>query len=89
LKICGGETLQELVLHRVYKHFKGDYYLVEDIARDSETQQEMVVYRKLYDDGSLWVRSKEMFLSEVDHEKYPEVNQKYRFELQNIPSKMH
>lgn len=47
--------MQELVLHRVYKHFKGDYYLVEDIARDSETQQEMVVYRKLYDDGSLWV----------------------------------
>ena len=81
--------MQELVLHRVYKHFKGDYYLVEDIARDSETQQEMVIYRKLYDDGALWVRSKEMFLSEVDHEKYPEVTQKYRFELQNIPSKMH
>ena len=53
--------MQELVLHRVYKHFKGDYYLVEDIARDSETQEEMVVYRKLYDDGSLWVRPNEMF----------------------------
>ena len=79
--------MQELVLHRVYKHFKGDYYLVEDIARDSETEEEMVVYRKLYDDGSLWVRPKEMFLSEVDHEKYPEVKQKYRFELQEIPSK--
>ena len=65
--------MQELLLHRVYRHFKGDYYLVEDIARDSETQEEMVVYRKLYEDGSLWVRPKEMFLSEVDHEKYPDV----------------
>lgn len=79
--------MQELVLHRVYKHFKGDYYLVEDVALDSETQKEMVLYRKLYDDGSLWVRPKEMFLSEVDHEKYPEVEQKYRFELQEIHSK--
>ena len=74
--------MQELKLHRVYKHFKGNYYLVEDIALNSETEEEMVVYRKLYGDGSLWVRPKSMFLEEVDHEKYPEVKQKYRFELQ-------
>jgi len=79
--------MQKLELHRVYKHFKGDYYLVEDICRDSETQEEMVLYRKLYEDGSLWVRPISMFLSEVDHEKYPEVEQKYRFELQEIKSK--
>ena len=72
----------ELVIHGIYKHFKGKYYLVEDVALDSETQEEMVVYRKLYDDGGLWVRPKKMFLSEVDHEKYPDVKQKYRFELQ-------
>ena len=78
--------MQELKIKGIYKHFKGDYYLVEDIAKDSETLQEVVVYRKLYEDGALWVRPKEIFLSEVDHEKYPNVKQQYRFELQNIKS---
>ena len=78
--------MQELKIHGIYKHFKGDYYLVEDIAQDSETKMEVVIYRRLYEDGGLWVRPKEMFLSEVDHEKYTDVKQKYRFELQDIES---
>ncbi len=41
---------------RVYRHFKGDYYLVEALARDSETNEPCVIYRKLYGDGGLWVR---------------------------------
>ena len=68
----------------IYKHFKGDYYLVEEIAKDSETKEPVVVYRRLYGEGDLWVRPFDMFLSEVDHEKYPNVKQKYRFELQKI-----
>lgn len=77
---------RELRRGGVYRHFKGDYYLVEDVARHSETGEELVIYRKLYGDGSLWARPKELFLSAVDREKYPNAKQHYRFELQDIPS---
>ena len=78
--------MNKLKIKGIYKHFKGNYYLLEDIAKDSETLEEVVIYRKLYDDGGLWIRKKEDFLSEVDYKKYPEVTQKYRFELQKIES---
>ena len=78
--------MNEIKIKGIYKHFKGDLYLVEDIAIDSETERPMVVYRALYEDNLLYVRDLEMFLSEVDKVKYPKVKQRYRFELQNIPS---
>ena len=55
-------------------------YEIVGVALHSETRELMMVYRPLYDDGGMYVRPLEMFLSEVDHEKYPNVKQKYRFE---------
>ena len=78
--------MNEIKIKGIYKHFKWDYYLVEDIAIDSETNKHVVVYWSLYGDNLLYVRELEMFTSVVDKVKYPEVKQKYRFELQDIQS---
>lgn len=71
----------EVLIGRIYKHFKGDYYLVEDIAINSETEEKMVIYRQLYGKGSLYVRPLDMFLEKVNKN-----GQEYRFQLQEIKS---
>lgn len=76
----------EIIPNRIYRHFKGDLYLVEDIVYHSETKEKMVLYRALYGNGNRYVRPYDMFASKVDKEKYPNVKQEYRFELQEVPS---
>ena len=55
-------------MHKYYRHFKGGYYRLIGIAKDSETQEEKVVYQALYGDGQMWVRPKEMFFEKVERD---------------------
>lgn len=72
--------MRELTIHGIYRHFKGQLYIVEGIASHSETGEQLVVYRQAYGERKLYVRPLEMFLSPVDREKYPDALQEFRFE---------
>lgn len=76
-----GATMNKIKIKGIYRHFKGDLYLVEDIIYHSETNEKMVAYRALYGDNTLWCRPYDNFMEEVNKN-----GQKYRFELQNIKS---
>lgn len=79
--------MNELILKGIYKHFKGDYYLVEDTALSSDDGvTKFVIYRKLYGDGGLYIREEKDFLEKVNKEKYPNVEQEFKFELIKIES---
>ena len=73
--------------NEIYRHFKGNYYKIIAVGHHSETGEQMVVYydtsKKVSSPSNRCIRPLEMFMSEVDHKKYPDVIQKYRFEKVN------
>lgn len=77
--------MEHVKVGRVYRHFKGNYYFVENIAYDSETQEKMVVYKPLYsreDDKQILVRPESMFLSEISLDRSDNIaKQSKRFKL--------
>ena len=78
--------MREIVKGGIYRHFNGDYYLVDTLAKACETTEVVVIYRQLYGNGELWVRPLSSFMAEVDRNKYPDVKQVYRFEYQEVKS---
>lgn len=76
--------MEQVKIGKVYRHFKGNYYFIENVGLDSETMERVVIYKALYDreDSQIFVRREEMFLEEIDETRKDNITgQKHRFEL--------
>ena len=62
------EESHKNLIGREFRHFKGNHYRLEGFAKDSETLEEMVVYRALYGEGGLWVRPAQMFFETIERD---------------------
>lgn len=71
---------------KIVRHFKGDYYMIDDVATHCDTNEQYIVYRALYDDCRLYIRPVSEFVSLVDKEKYPESKLDHRFTLVTLNS---
>ena len=74
--------MREVVVNRLYRHFKGNLYYVKDVAQHTETGEMMVVYQAMYGEYGTFVRPVDMFLEDIDPKREDNVTgQKYRFEI--------
>jgi len=76
--------MEHVEIGKVYRHFKGNYYFVENVGLDSETTERLVIYKALYErpDCRIWVRKEKMFLEEIDKNRKDNITgQTHRFEL--------
>lgn len=75
--------MENVQIGMVYRHFKGNYYFVENVALDSETQERVVIYKPLYprNDSKIWVRREAMFIEEIPERPDNITGQKHRFEV--------
>ena len=74
------DMARDKMVGREYRHFKGNAYVVDQVAVHSETSELYVVYHSVSDPGKVWVRPLDMFNSKVDKAKYPDVEQELRFQ---------